>query len=249
MEAVRYLTVRLSRIKKNVILKLEYLRDFLSSLVFNFSYLPYNQAKYLPIWVRKVRFCKSSPYRGKIVIDTPNLHSRMIKLGVDCNFWYPDGGIKLDLCGTLIFKGECIIGNNSTIYVKKGCELVIGDNVRFTANNSIICECGITIGNNCRIGWNCQMMDTDFHYMRNIETGELTKTISKPIIIGNNNWFGNSCSIFKGFQTADYVTLGGGTKCRGRIEVPYTVWGNDGKLLKLREGWCRDFTNDIDYSQ
>lgn len=226
--------------------KLRCLRNFLSSVLFNFTYLPFNQARHLPIWVTNLHFKWWSRYGGKIIIDTPNIYYRMIKMGVSYNYWFPDGGINLQVDGTIIFKGKCIIGNNSTVYVKSGSTLTIGENVLLSANNKVICECGITIGDNSRVGWNCQIMDTDFHYMRNIETGELTKTISKPIMIGKNNWFGNGCTIFKGFQTAEFVTIGSGTKCRGHIDEPYTIWGNDAKLIKLREGWCRDFTNDLD---
>ena len=230
-----------------IIWKFILIKNFISSVIFNFVYLPYHQAKYLPIWVSNLHFHRWGHYRGKIVIDSPHIYKRMIKLGVNYNFWYPDGGIKLDISGTIIFKGKCIIGNNSTIYIKEGCTLTIGDNVIMTSDGIILCECGIEIGDSCRLGWNTQMMDSDFHYMKNVETGQSSQTIRKPIVIGKNNWFGNGCNIFKGFQTADYVTIGSGSKCRGRIEESYTVWSNDGRLIKIKEGWYRDLEKDADY--
>ena len=246
MKGIQRVVLSVSKLRTQVSIKLRYLKDYFSSVLFNYTYLPYNQAKHLPIWVSNLHFNKWSRFKGEIIIDAPVIYKRMIKLGVNYNYWYPDGGIRLQLYGTIVFKGKCIIGNNCTFYVNYGCSLTFGENVHISANNSIICESGITIGDNCRIGWNCQMMDTDFHYMKNINTGELTKAIKKPIIIGAHNWFGNSCAIFKGFQTVDFVTIGGGTKCLGRIEEPYTVWGNDGRMIKLKEGWCRDYSNDAD---
>ena len=220
--------------------------DFASSVVFNYSYLPFSQARLLPIWVNRLHFSKYAKYCGKIVIESDTIYPRMIRLGVDFNYWYPEEGIKLFVHGTIIFKGKCLIGNNSTIYVKNGGTLIIGDGVSLSANNSILCENSITIDNNTKIAWGCQIMDTDFHYMHNVKSGECTLTKSKPIYIGQNNWIGKNCEIFKGFITCDYVTVGGGSKCLGQIVEPYTVWSSGGKMEKLKDGWCIDRTKDPD---
>lgn len=52
-------------------------------------------------------------------------------------------------------------------------------------------------GNYCRCSWNVYISDTDFHYIKNIETGEV-KNNTKKISIGNNCWIANNVSISKG---------------------------------------------------
>lgn len=221
-----------------------YIKNLYFSIIFNFSYLPFKQARKLPIWVEFLSFAKDSTYKGRIIIDSEKICHRMILLGVRYNSWYPYSGICIQNFGTIIFKGQCIIGNSSSIYVGEGAFLVIGDDVQMPANNKIICEEGITIGEKSRFGWNSMIMDTNFHYMTNIVDGSTNYKIKAPIVIGKHNWFGNSCSIFKGFTTVDYVTIGSGSKCRGEINREYTVWSNDGKLHLIRENVYRDLSKD-----
>lgn len=220
-----------------------YIYAFLSSVIFNFVYLPFHQAKKLPIWVESLRFGKDAFYTGSIVIDTEDVQYRMIRLGVRYNSWYPYTGICIQNFGTITFKGRCIIGNSSSIYVGGGKNLILGDDVQLTASAKIICETGITIGENSQFGWNTLLMDTDFHYLRNSIDGSI-RSINTPITIGKNNWFGCNCVIYRGFSTTDYVTVGSGSKCRGKIDRNYTLWSNDSKLNLLKENVYRDLNMD-----
>lgn len=244
MKGVHYAIIKVSKIKYNIWACFRYLYNLYKSIVFNFTYLPFDQAKSLPIWVESLSFGKEAAYTGKIVIESDTIKHRMIMLGVRYNSWYPYAGISLQNFGTIIFKGQCIIGNSSAIYVGSGCTLTIGDDTQMSSSSKVICETGITIGRKTRIGWNSLLMDTNFHYMTNILDGSTNEKIKAPITIGQHNWFGNNCSIFKGFTTTDYVTIGSGSKCRGKIDKMYSVWSNDGKLHLLQENVYRDLGKD-----
>ena len=87
------------------------LRYIIPTLYVNFHYLPLAQAVRLPIVLYRPHLIKC---KGKIVIDTDEpIRTGMIQLGNYCVSIYPNNGITLDIRGTIIFKGACVIGNDS----------------------------------------------------------------------------------------------------------------------------------------
>lgn len=182
--------------------------------------------------------------KRQIRIESSHIFPKMIKLGVNLQSWYPGNKVTFQLKGgTIIFKGNCLIANDSCIYVGRGSTLTFGNDVLISSSCKIICESGVEIGDNSRIGWNTMIMDTNFHYLRDVKTGKLSK-IKSPICIGAHNWVGNGCSIYRGFSSCDYVTIGANTQCRGKIDIPYSVWGNDKGLNMIKEGVFRDLSMD-----
>ena len=62
----------------------------------------------------------------------------------------------------------------------------------------------IDIEDNCRIGWNTQILDTSFHYMLN--KGRL-KYRNEPVVLRNNVWVANGVSIMKGSYLPSYTVV------------------------------------------
>jgi acetyltransferase-like isoleucine patch superfamily enzyme len=50
-------------------------------------------------------------------------------------------------------------------------------------------------------------MDSNFHYIKNVTSGNVEKC-TKSIQIGNNNWIGSRSTIMKGTKTPDYLIVG-----------------------------------------
>lgn len=84
---------------------------------------------------------------------------------------------------TIIFKEKVIIENNSTITIGKKGTLFIGSNVTATTSLRIACFHKINIGNHTLIGWDCTIMDTNFHQFQNTK-GELLPCYG-PITFGS----------------------------------------------------------------
>ena len=88
-------------------------RYILYSLYFNFRYLPFKQAIKLPIVLYKPHLLKC---KGTIVINPIDgkITFGMIRLGFPGVSVYPNNGITWENHGgTIIFKGKCVIGNDS----------------------------------------------------------------------------------------------------------------------------------------
>lgn len=112
--------------------------------------------------------------------------------------------------GRCSFAGKCVIGNASGISLGKHGNLIFGNNFGATAALKLIAYHHIEFMENVLVGWDAIIMDTDFHRMRNRETGTFTKGYA-PVLIGRNCWIGCRCTILKGTHLPAYCTLAAGT--------------------------------------
>lgn len=179
------------------------------TIVTNFKVLPFRQAIHLPI----VFFgdCELLLHKNCIEIQQPeeNLKFGMIRIG---NLWSSVHGwntqphiTHMEIRGKLIFKKRCFIGNGALIYVDKFAKLYLGDRVTSNADIKITCYNNISIDDNTRMAWECQVFDTNFHYVAD-EIG-VVHNHRKSTNIGKNCWIGNRVSIMGGSNIADWTII------------------------------------------
>lgn len=108
--------------------------------------------------------------------------------------------------GTIIFRGSCTIWKGVLLELVLKSLLDIGDGSLLGENVNIMIRKECKIGNYARIAFDSRIMDSDFHYMLDIETNEI-KDCTQPVIIGNCNWIGNRSTIKKGIVTPDYAIV------------------------------------------
>lgn len=179
-------------------------------LYFNFKMLPFKQAIKLPFdfW-GKIKFINLS---GKVILDTDNIRRGMICIGLNHSTLFPSYTSTINISGNIKFKGTVNIGRGIILEVNRGSNVYIGDNVGIGGLTKIISQDSITISSNISIGWECQILDSDFHFIRNIETKEIKKRKSK-ILIGNNSWIGNRASIIKRCILPNYTIVASNSIC------------------------------------
>lgn len=131
------------------------------SIWFNFKYLPFKQAIKLPILFYNPLFLEC---KGKVIIDSDDVHFGMIKLGLSVVSFYPKAGITFENHG-----GVLTIGNES------GC----------SASLKLACYHCIDIEDGVRFGWNCSIIDTDFHRLKlDVDSPFTLQKPYAPIVIG-----------------------------------------------------------------
>ena len=87
------------------------LRSLPQTIYFNFHYLPFKQAIYLPILLYKPHFLK---LKGKVQIESDKIKFGMIRMGFRTCGIYPNTGISWENHGgSILFKGSFKIGNDS----------------------------------------------------------------------------------------------------------------------------------------
>lgn len=215
-------------------------RALIPSLIFNFKYLPFNQAKKLPIWVYKMR-CLSQ--KGTILIDCDIIYSGMIQLGFPRAATYPNTGITWRNQGKVIFKGSCRIPNECYVIIGKQSTLTFGEDFNANAGLKLVSNCKITFGSHTRIGWGVIIMDTNFHPLYDMEKKQFKKAFS-PIVIGDYNWFGTQCYIMHGVHTPDRCIFGARSMVtRGGKYESYCVHGGS-PIHVLSRNVMRDYDND-----
>lgn len=217
------------------------LRNILKSVYFNFHYLPFKQAVHLPILLYKP---KLRELKGTIRFDC-KVKFGMVFLGFPYAPIYPNSGIMFqNLGGTIVFKGSCNIGSNSGLSIGEKGTCVFGSRFFSTASLKLLCFNCIEFGENARVGWDCMIMDTDFHKLSKL-SGGYSKGIGS-ISIGSNNWIGNGCLIMKRTKTPNYCTVQARTILDKALDVPeYSIIGQAREIEIKATGLWRNIDDDV----
>lgn len=135
-------------------------------------------------------------------------------------------------CGHLILKecGRNVIIEKQAVFDASVC---LGDNSGLGVNSMI--------GPHTRIGNNVMMGPNVKIYTQNHETSRIDIPMceqgvkpTKPVVIGNDVWIGDSVIILPGSSIGNGVILGAGSVIRGMIPDNAVVIGNPGQIIKFR---------------
>lgn len=152
------------------------------------------------------------------------------------------GRSDLVLRGRLILGDHIIVSPRSIIQVQEYGTLEIGDWCYFGSNAKVVAQHHIVIGSNTQISWECQIFDTDFHYLLNKGTSEV-KNNKGQVIIGKSCWIGNRVSINKNTKLPGYSTVASNSLLNKDYgaEERLIVGGIPAKVI------CKGFTRVMDY--
>lgn len=223
--------------------------NWLKTLWFNFKILPFRKAIKCPVLIAynvKVRNV------GRINF-TDELYTGMVTIGVVRIKHYEINHTPLlfNNRGTLNFAGRFKMCPGSMLATTTQATLSIGCNVGFGANTKVISWRAITFGNNVQVSWNCQIFDTDFHFLYNIEKGKYYQRI-KEVKIGDNVFIGNGCTIGKGTIIPDGCVV----SCISKVSGDFTeegenllIAGNPARVVKkgvnISSGWYPEQEKEI----
>ena len=191
----------MKHIFSTLINKLSFEITRLYSLYFCLRYLPFRQAKLIPILISpKVKITDMALGRIKIM---GNARPYQITIGLETgSCGYPKmghGSVTVKPMGKIIFMGRGIISEGTGLRVDKGT-LKIGD--EFYCNNN--CFIRITqdtnIGSDVIFGWNVVLNTSDGH---KVLKSKVPKTDEGTIIIGNHVWVAADVTICKGSVIPD----------------------------------------------
>jgi acetyltransferase-like isoleucine patch superfamily enzyme len=194
--------------------------------------LPFEQAVRLPfVFFHKVRFGDLS---GTVLLNSPNVHRGMIKIGKLGSGMFPRNHTVINIEGFVQFTGRTNLGCGSLLNVKKNAKVFLGDKVSISANSKIYCEESISFGNQINVSWECQIFDTDFHYMQSLDNGSLFAR-TRPVTIGSYCWIANRVNVMKGTVLPDHTIVASNSLCNkdySNISEYSVVGGSPAKLLK-----------------
>lgn len=155
--------------------------NMVKTIWFNYRMFPFHIARKLPFYFYgKVRFdCLD----GKIEIPTP-IYRRMVTIGKTTD-WFGHRyicSISIYGGGKWILKGRFNGSEGITIDVHG--KFTTGRNVALGTSGKIRCFQEITLGDGVDITEECQVLDSNYHFLQNIHTGEI-KRMTDRIILGD----------------------------------------------------------------
>jgi acetyltransferase-like isoleucine patch superfamily enzyme len=180
----------------------------LATLYVNLRVLPFSEAMHFPIyaygWPRLVDLS------GRIRFTCP-VRRGLVRLNV-VDFAPSQRGSALELAmqGDIVFGGRALVRSNTKIYVDHGACLTIGDNLRMGAGIIINCLNRIEIGEGVRIGHRSQLLDSNLHYMLDMNRGRVP-SLRKRITVGAHSWLTNSVTVYGGAVVPPYSVVVSGS--------------------------------------
>lgn len=215
-------------------LKYYFQMSFFRTLFFNFRYLPFSKACFLPVILFRGTVVGSM--KGKITLPE-KVKCGMIKIGRADVVGWEKRSASLSVDGEMIFQGKATLGSGSALKVKKGAVLTFGDKFRITAGASIFCHKQITFGTGCLLSWDTQIMDSDHHLILDpLSGGRLNEDAA--VVFGDHVWIGSRSTILKGVSIGDgCVVAAGSILTESFAGEKDSVIGGNGKTQRvLRSG-------------
>jgi acetyltransferase-like isoleucine patch superfamily enzyme len=208
--------------------------NYAYSVYFNLRYLPWQQAKQIPILINPfVRIGKL--HRGDIILKG-EIRRAMISWG----FQGVEGrGVRKTLIsvhegGKIILNGNAII-LGGTVMVIKNAKLCIGNKFLCNSDGFFHVTRDVTIGDDCLLGWNVQFNTTDGHP---VWVDGQEKDISGPISIGNHVWIGADNLIFKNAEIPDGCVVAQRSLVSRKFDQPNCLIGGlPAKKIKDSYHW------------
>jgi acetyltransferase-like isoleucine patch superfamily enzyme len=137
--------------------------------------------------------------------------------------------------------GVISVGARSTLWpdVKLSCvgrparaaRLKIGSHCSIGDRTEIHCGESVTIGDRVIIGWDCNILDRDYHSVHGTE--EQTASVH----IGNRVWIGCRCIILKGVNIGEGAVVAAGSVVTKDVPARALVAGNPAQVKTAVAGW------------
>ncbi len=211
-----------------------------ATLYFNYHYLPWSQAKKLPIYLHKPRFYREwggqnlllGGLHGEVLIESSNIYTGMIRLGFIQGTSHADVGFIWANYGKVIFGGRCLLAQNCSIRNGGGI-LRFGENFSAGANTKFICYKSINIGAYTSSSWDVTYCDFDFHSMKDV-ISDKKRTPYGEIKIGAHNWICQNVIVLKNTTTPNYITIAAGTivSKKFQCEEKSIICGSPAKVIQ-----------------
>ncbi len=178
--------------------------NLVKTLYFNFKVLPFQQAIKLPFHLYGKIYIHS--LRGQVCIKHARITSGMIKIGYRWLDLFPVSLLPTQIWidGKLIIGDNVIISGGVGLFVQhKDATLLIGNKCRLGGGTLVKSLDMLEIGDYTRITGNCTIMNSNMHYVKNIDNGIVKRPWGK-IVIGKYCWINGGTVVTKGTVIPDY---------------------------------------------
>lgn len=116
------------------------------------------------------------------------------------------------------------------VHVSNHAVVEIGTGTFLSYNSQIVSRKKISIGENCAIGWNVTILDSQLHHLEHIPYAE-------AVIIGSRVWIGHNVSILQGTHIGDGAIIGANSTVTKSIPPNCLAVGSPAKVIRENISW------------
>jgi maltose O-acetyltransferase len=123
---------------------------------------------------------------------------------------------------------------NSYAYIEArgaAAKIEFGNNIKINNGFSIIAESSIVLKNDILIGFNCCIMDSNFHNLEPLYRNEADPE-PKPVTINNNVFIGNNVNILKGVSIGKNTVVAAGSVVTKSFPANVIIAGSPAEIIK-----------------
>lgn len=229
------------KIKKNVNEVRQFLEiNWYATLRLNFSKLKFLDAIKFPIIVYgKLKMLNLS---GAITINCP-VKKGILTIGSKLEMVVTSyKTAQLTLGGELIINGPCTIGQDVALIIQNGGRFTIGEGSFLGNHTRLIVVNDVYFGRWVRFTYDSQLISTNFHYMKDMNTGIVKRMSKKGIVINDYCWIGNHSTIMAGVNLPEKSIVASNSLVNKdfRDSPEYPLFGGMPAKL-ITSGRCRVF--------
>jgi tetrahydrodipicolinate N-acetyltransferase len=131
--------------------------------------------------------------------------------------------------------GPATIMRGARILVAQSAHLEIGPRSYINYDSTVTCYDHITIGAECAISWNVNILDGNGHDL--VVAGE-QRPSCRPIVIGDNVWIGTGAVILSGVTIGDGAVVAAGSVITSDVPSKTVAAGNPARVVREGVTWA-----------
>lgn len=173
--------------------------------------------------IRLARGAKISVCRG----------SRLI-LGLDTSHAGPPCSVRFWRNARLTVHGDAQIFRGTSVLISENAHLEIGHKTYINSNSAVTCFDHITIGSDCAISWNTNMLDGNAH---ELVVDGVPRPRTQPVVIGDKVWIGTGTIILSGVRIGSSAVVAAGSVVTADVPDGAVAGGNPARVVRDNVTW------------